>query len=119
MGGPTSSYATTSIALRVSGSLKPHHHDKVGTHQWGSFDLPFSPVVSPYSAWLVNRVENIPDCAAFKLKSGHACGNKCLHFNMKLEIIYLGDIRSSSNTSKIGMQYGLTSMLFTTLKDKE
>jgi hypothetical protein len=30
LGGPTSSYATAGIALRVSGALKPHHHDKVG-----------------------------------------------------------------------------------------
>jgi hypothetical protein len=30
LGGPTSSYATVGIALRVSGALKPHHHDKVG-----------------------------------------------------------------------------------------
>jgi hypothetical protein len=29
MGGPTSSYATAGIALRVTGALKPHHHDKV------------------------------------------------------------------------------------------
>jgi hypothetical protein len=29
MGGPTSSYDTAGIALRVSGALKPHHHDKV------------------------------------------------------------------------------------------
>jgi hypothetical protein len=29
--GPTSSYATAGIALRVSGALKPHHHDKVET----------------------------------------------------------------------------------------
>jgi hypothetical protein len=29
MGGPTSSYATAGIALRVSGVLKPHHHNKV------------------------------------------------------------------------------------------
>jgi hypothetical protein len=27
-GDPTSSYGTTGIALRVSGALKPHHHDK-------------------------------------------------------------------------------------------
>jgi hypothetical protein len=26
MGGPASSYATGSIALRASGALKPHHH---------------------------------------------------------------------------------------------
>jgi hypothetical protein len=30
LGGPTSSYATAGIALRVSGASKPHHHDKVG-----------------------------------------------------------------------------------------
>jgi hypothetical protein len=29
MGDPTSSYATTGISLRVSGALKPHHHNKV------------------------------------------------------------------------------------------
>jgi hypothetical protein len=29
MGGPTSSYATVGIALRVSGAPKPHHHDMV------------------------------------------------------------------------------------------
>jgi hypothetical protein len=28
---PTSSYATAGIAFRVSGALKPHHHDKVET----------------------------------------------------------------------------------------
>jgi hypothetical protein len=31
MGAPTSSYATAGMALRVSGALKPHHHDKVET----------------------------------------------------------------------------------------
>jgi hypothetical protein len=31
MGDPTSSYATSSIDLRVSGALKPHHHDKMET----------------------------------------------------------------------------------------
>jgi hypothetical protein len=31
MGDSTSSYATAGIALRVSGALKPHHHDKVDT----------------------------------------------------------------------------------------
>jgi hypothetical protein len=31
MGGPTSSYATAGIALRVIGVLKPPHHDKVET----------------------------------------------------------------------------------------
>jgi len=29
MGGPTSSYATAGIALRVISVLKPPHHDKV------------------------------------------------------------------------------------------
>jgi hypothetical protein len=35
MGGPTSSYTTTGIALRVSGALKPHHHHKVETPSVG------------------------------------------------------------------------------------
>jgi hypothetical protein len=36
MGEPTSSYATAGIALRVSGALKPHHHDKVETLSVGN-----------------------------------------------------------------------------------
>jgi hypothetical protein len=35
MGAPTSSYATAGIALRVSGALKPHHHDKEETPSVG------------------------------------------------------------------------------------
>jgi hypothetical protein len=35
MGAPTSSYATAVIALRDSGTLKPHHHDKVETPSVG------------------------------------------------------------------------------------
>jgi hypothetical protein len=35
MGDRTSSYATAGIALRVSGALKPHHHDKVETPSVG------------------------------------------------------------------------------------
>jgi hypothetical protein len=35
MGDSTNSYATASIALRVSGALKPHHHDKVETPSVG------------------------------------------------------------------------------------
>jgi hypothetical protein len=31
MDDSTSSYATAGIALRVSGALKPHHHNKVET----------------------------------------------------------------------------------------
>jgi hypothetical protein len=31
MGDPPSSYVTDGIALRVSGALKLHHHDKVET----------------------------------------------------------------------------------------
>jgi hypothetical protein len=37
MGAPTSSYATADIALRVSGALKPHHHDKVETPSVGFY----------------------------------------------------------------------------------
>jgi hypothetical protein len=35
MGALASSYATTGIALRVSGALKPHHNDKVETPSVG------------------------------------------------------------------------------------
>jgi hypothetical protein len=31
LGDPASSYVTANIALRVIGSCKPHHHDKVET----------------------------------------------------------------------------------------
>jgi hypothetical protein len=37
MGAPTSSYATAGIALRVSGALRPHHHDKLETPLVGFF----------------------------------------------------------------------------------
>jgi hypothetical protein len=39
MGAPTSSYATAGIALRVSGALKPHYHDKMETLSVGSTGL--------------------------------------------------------------------------------
>jgi hypothetical protein len=39
VGGSTSSYATSDIALRVSGALKPHHHDKVKTPSVGISDV--------------------------------------------------------------------------------
>jgi hypothetical protein len=35
MGDSISSYATAGIALRISGVLKPHHHDKVETPSVG------------------------------------------------------------------------------------
>jgi hypothetical protein len=35
MGASISSYATAGIALRVSGALKPHYHDKVETPSVG------------------------------------------------------------------------------------
>jgi hypothetical protein len=35
LGGSTSSYATTDIALWVIGAHKPHNHDKVETHGGG------------------------------------------------------------------------------------
>jgi hypothetical protein len=37
MGAPNSSYVTAGIALRVSGALKSHHHDKVETPSVGNF----------------------------------------------------------------------------------
>jgi hypothetical protein len=36
MGVSTNSYATVGIAVRVSGALKPHHHDKVETPSVGN-----------------------------------------------------------------------------------
>jgi hypothetical protein len=39
MDAPTSSYATAGIALKVSGALKPHHHDKVETPSVGMGQL--------------------------------------------------------------------------------
>jgi hypothetical protein len=36
IGAHTSRYATAGIALRVSGALKPHHHDKVETSSVGA-----------------------------------------------------------------------------------
>jgi hypothetical protein len=39
MGDPTSSYATAGIALRVSETLKPHHHDKVETTSVGTLNI--------------------------------------------------------------------------------
>jgi hypothetical protein len=38
-GDSTSSYATAGIALRVSGALKPHHHDKVETPSVGTYEI--------------------------------------------------------------------------------
>jgi hypothetical protein len=35
MGDTTSRYATAAIALRISGALKPNHHDKVETPSVG------------------------------------------------------------------------------------
>jgi hypothetical protein len=37
MGDPTSRYATAGVVLRVSGALKPHHHDKVETQSVGIY----------------------------------------------------------------------------------
>jgi hypothetical protein len=45
MGDPTSSYATVSIALRVSEALKPHHHDKVETTSVGRPTIQHSKVI--------------------------------------------------------------------------
>jgi hypothetical protein len=38
MGDSASSYATAGIALRLSGALKPHHHDKVKTPSMGYYN---------------------------------------------------------------------------------
>jgi hypothetical protein len=49
MGAPTSSYATAGIALRVSGALKPHHHDKIETSSVGVITVT-SPIYSSQSS---------------------------------------------------------------------
>jgi hypothetical protein len=41
-------YATTGLAVRVSGALKPHHHDKVETPTVG---------ILPY--WSTDKIFNI------------------------------------------------------------
>jgi hypothetical protein len=41
MGAPTSSYATAGLALRVSGALQPHNHDKVETPSVGKISVLF------------------------------------------------------------------------------
>jgi hypothetical protein len=46
MSDPTSSYATAGIALRVSGALKPHHHDKVETPSGGGLCKILSRIVT-------------------------------------------------------------------------
>jgi hypothetical protein len=71
MGVPTSSYATAGIALRVSGALKPHHHDKVRHHWWGHATLN-TIFMLLLSKFVVNEV-----------KDSH-----CRHgFNCKLETV--------------------------------
>jgi hypothetical protein len=47
MGDPTSSYATAGIALRLSGALKPHHHDKVETPSVGHDKIRTSKHMTP------------------------------------------------------------------------
>jgi hypothetical protein len=39
MDAPTNRYATADIALRVSGALKPHQHDKVETPSVGNINI--------------------------------------------------------------------------------
>jgi hypothetical protein len=39
MGGSSSSYATAGIALRISGALKPHHHDQVEIPSVGPMNI--------------------------------------------------------------------------------
>jgi hypothetical protein len=51
MGDSTSSYATAGIALRVSGALKPHHHDKMETPSVGSYE--------PYTVKIIFSCETV------------------------------------------------------------
>jgi hypothetical protein len=46
MGAPISSYSTAGIAPRISGALKPHHHDKVETPSVSKYAQIFQDVSS-------------------------------------------------------------------------
>jgi hypothetical protein len=70
MGDPTSSYATAGIALRVSGALKPHHHDKVETLGGATKQPRFQILNScfakilyyePFSIWVSRKVGSMID----------------------------------------------------------
>jgi hypothetical protein len=54
MGDPTSSYATAGIALRVSGALKPHHHDKVETPSVG-IDIDWRTIIK----WILEKQDGM------------------------------------------------------------
>jgi hypothetical protein len=58
MGDPTGSYATASIALRVSRALKPHHHNKVEIPSVGHFGINCS-FVAYFTTVTVSRLYGV------------------------------------------------------------
>jgi hypothetical protein len=54
MGVSTSSYATARIALRVSGDIKPHHHDKVETPLVGAKENKMAEVTGVWKNGLIS-----------------------------------------------------------------
>jgi hypothetical protein len=61
------SYATAGIAIRVSGELKPHHHDKVGIALVGSADIQYVLISID-----IQRVRNLaPGGFAIQFLDGH------------------------------------------------
>jgi hypothetical protein len=85
LGGPTSSYATTGRALRVSGALKPHHGDMVGIAHSSRLqqichnvqDLHMSDVVAYTSILLIPCSER-----RFSLQFIMTCN---MHFTMNIQ----------------------------------
>jgi hypothetical protein len=70
MGDPTSSYATASIAVMVSGALKPHHHDKVATPSVGNYKTYksiFLPIITEQCDRVLKEYKTVDGLSVFPL----------------------------------------------------
>jgi hypothetical protein len=70
MDAPTNSYATAGIALRVSGALKPHHHDKVETPSVGT--------EMNYFCGMFDRKKYFMGYTIFSLELDRKCTRYCI-----------------------------------------
>jgi hypothetical protein len=68
---PTSSYATAGIALRVSGVLKPHYHDKVETRAVGRFQINETNIRKSPQLWAQSK-KNYISFKAQKLRASRS-----------------------------------------------
>jgi hypothetical protein len=89
MGDPTSSYATTGIALRVSGALKSHHHDKVETSSVGIQDVTFPFYTFSFSAFNENIVQMLINCFHISVVISVINGTKWAHINLYILIVII------------------------------